>query len=304
VEQTVGVLIAIVSSCLGGSAAAVTRYLGANADPVTLAILRWGIGFLLVLPATVLLRAKWPPRHDWPAVAALGLAFFGLFFIFYNIALEYTTVARATLALSTLPLQTMAVGALLGVEPLTARKSLGVGIAMLGVFAALATGLAVAPAGAWRGEAIMTGAVLCMAFYNVWSRRFIARSSALGFLCVGMGAGAAALILVGVLTGRIAVLESFGTPQWTAGIYLGIGGGALAFILWVMALQRTTPTLVANTMTVNPIAAALLATQLVGEPITLNLVAGLVAVFAGIWIATAGASQKPALGQSTARASD
>ena len=183
-QQTFGVLIAIVSSCLGGSAAAVTRYLGANADPVTLAILRWGIGFALVLPATVLLRAKWPPRRDWSAVAALGLAFFGLFF---NIALEYTTVARATLALSTLPLQTMAVGALLGVEPLTLRKTSGVAIAMLGVFAALATGLAAAPAGAWRGEAIMTGAVLCMAFYNVWSRRFIARSSA---LCVSAWAPA------------------------------------------------------------------------------------------------------------------
>jgi drug/metabolite transporter (DMT)-like permease len=39
-------------------------------------------------------------------------------------------------------------------------------------------------------------------------------------------------------------------------------------------------------MTVNPIAAGLLATQLVGEPITMNLVVGLIAVFAGIWIAT------------------
>jgi drug/metabolite transporter (DMT)-like permease len=39
-------------------------------------------------------------------------------------------------------------------------------------------------------------------------------------------------------------------------------------------------------MTINPIAAALLATQLVGKPITPNLVVGLVAVFAGIWIAT------------------
>jgi drug/metabolite transporter (DMT)-like permease len=44
--------------------------------------------------------------------------------------------------------------------------------------------------------------------------------------------------------------------------------------------------LVANTMTVNPIAAALLATYLVEEPITLNLVVGLIAVFAGIWLAT------------------
>jgi drug/metabolite transporter (DMT)-like permease len=289
VDQTAGVLIAIVSSSLGGSAAAVTRYLAGGTDPITLAILRWGIGFALVLPVTLALKAKWPPRNDWPAVAVLGIAFFGLFFIFYNIALGYTTAARASLALSTLPLQTMIVGALLGIEPLTARKSLGVAIAMLGVFAALMTGLAAAPPGAWRGEAIMTGAVLCMAFYNVWSRAFIVRSSALGFLCVGMGAGAAALILAGVISGRVAVLAGFTAAQWTAGVYLGIGGGALAFILWVMALQRTTPTLVANTMTVNPIAAGLLAAVLVGEPITLNLVGGLIAVFAGIWIATSGA---------------
>jgi drug/metabolite transporter (DMT)-like permease len=287
-NHTIGVLMAIVSSCLGGSAAAVTRYLVGSADAVTLAILRWGIGFLCVLPVALLLRVRWPSRDDWPAVAVLGVCFFGLFFILYNTALFYTTAARASLALSTLPVQTMLVGALLGIEPLSLRKSLGVAIAMLGVFAALASGLSAAPAGAWRGELIMVGAVLCMAFYNVWSRRFIERASALGFLCVGMGAGAAALILVGLVTGRVAVLADFDTAQWIAGVYLGVGGGALAFILWVLALQRTTPTLVANTMTVNPIAAALLAAQLVGEPVTLNLVGGLVAVFAGIFIATTG----------------
>ena len=286
VGERLGVVLAIVSSILGGTAAAVTRYLVGDADPITLAILRWGIGFLCVLPAALLLRVRWPQRSDWLAVAALGLCFFGVFFVLYNIAMAYTTAARASLALSTLPLQTMLVGALLGIEPLTARKSAGVGIAVLGVFAALASGLSAAPVGAWRGELIMTGAVLCMAFYNVWSRPFIQRSSALGFLAVGMGSGAAALILVGALTGRIAILTTFGAPQWLAGIYLGVGGGALAFILWVLALQRATPTRVATTMTVNPIAAGLLATQLVGEPFTLNLVIGLVAVFAGIWLAT------------------
>ena len=111
-------------------------------------------------------------------------------------------------------------------------------------------------------------------------------SSALGFLAVGMGCGAAALVVAGLLTGRLAVLESFTPAQWLAGVYLGVAGGALAFILWVMALQRASPTRVANTMTVNPIAAALLAQQLVGEPLTLDLLLGLVAVFAGIWIAT------------------
>jgi len=286
VGEWVGVAIALLSSALGGTAAAITRYLVGNADPVTLAILRWGIGFGCLLPTALLLKVKWPPRHDWFAVALLGICFFGLFFVLYNIAISFTTAARASLALATLPLHTMMVGALLGVEPLTMRKTLGVCIAILGVFAALASGLSSAPAGAWRGELIMTGAVMCMAFYNVLSRPFMQRSSALGFLTVGMGSGAAALVLVGALTGSFAVLGHLTPPQWIAGICLGVGGGALAFILWMMALQRATPTRVASTMTINPLAAGVLAALLVGEPITASLVVGLVAVFAGIWIAT------------------
>ena len=197
-DHTTGVLIALASSCLGGSAAAVTRYLVGNADPLTLALLRWGIGFLVVLPVALVLRAKLPPRTDWLAVCVLGVCFFGLFFVLYNIAVAYTTAARASLALSTLPLQTMIVAALLGIEPLTARKSLGVAVAMLGVFTALASGLAAAPEGAWRGELIMTGAVLCMAlqcvvaaFYPAVKRARISmrrngrwRSGPLGDRCV------------------------------------------------------------------------------------------------------------------------
>jgi drug/metabolite transporter (DMT)-like permease len=285
-SEWIGVSIALASSCLGGTAAAITRYLVGNTDPVTLAILRWGIGFACLLPTALCLGVRWPPRRDWPAVAGLGLCFFGVFFVLYNVAIGFTTAARASLALATLPLHTMVVGALLGIEPLTIRKTAGVCVAVLGVIAALASGLSAAPSGAWRGELIMTGAVFCMAFYNVWSRPFIQRSSALGFLTVGMGAGAAALVLVGSLTGSVAALGSLSAPQWIAGVYLGVGGGALAFILWVTALERATPTRVASTMTVNPLAAGLLAVQLVGEPITANLVFGLVAVFAGIWIAT------------------
>ena len=284
--EWVGVAIALVSSCLGGTAAAITRYLAGNTDPITMAILRWGIGFCCVLPAALLLKARWPQRKDWPAVAALGFCFFGVFFVLYNIAMSYTTAARASLALATLPLHTMVVGALLGIEPLTKRKSIGVGIAVLGVFAALASGLSSAPPGAWRGELIMTAAVLV---HGVLQRLVppvhpAVECARLSHRRHGHGCGRADP--GGRLTGSVAILSQFGTAQWIAGLYLGIAGGALAFILWVLALERASPTRVANTMTVNPLAAGLLATQLVGEPITPNLVLGLIAVFAGIWIAT------------------
>src|SRR5437763_7871954 len=103
VGEGIGVAMAIVSSCLGGTAAAVTRYLVGSADPITLAILRWGIGFLCLLPTAIMLRVRWPQRRDWLAVAALGLCFFGLFVVIYNIDVGYTMPPGAILALHPLP---------------------------------------------------------------------------------------------------------------------------------------------------------------------------------------------------------
>jgi drug/metabolite transporter (DMT)-like permease len=285
-NETVGVLIAVLSSTFGGTSGAVTRYVVAIIDPVTIAAFRFGIGLLVLLPLALMMRSRFPRGRDWIGSVALGVMFFGVFFVLYNLALAHTTAARGALALSTLPLWTMVVAALLGAEPLTARKTLGVVIAVGGVAIALTAGLAAAPAGAWRGDLIMVGATLCMAFYNVWSRPFIARSSPLGFVTASMGAGAVLLVAVAAARGGFAVAASFSAAHWIAVIYLGAFGGAAAFFLWVLALRLTTPTRVANTMTVNPIAASLLAAVLVGEPIGGTLIVGLIAVGGGIWLAS------------------
>jgi drug/metabolite transporter (DMT)-like permease len=82
------------------------------------------------------------------------------------------------------------------------------------------------------------------------------------------------------------VVAGFASPQWLAIIYLGACGAALSFYLWVYALQYASPTRVTNTITVSPVSSALLAAVLVDEPIGSDLIVGLVAVLAGIWIAT------------------
>ena len=281
-----GVIAAVFSSALGGTAAALTRFTIHASDPVTLAAFRFGIGFVPILALALALGVRWPRGRDWLWVALLGALFFCLFFVIYNVAMSYTTAARGSLALSVLPLTTMLVAALLGREALTRRKSAGVLIAVGGVAAALSAGLGEAPPDAWRGDLVMAAATLCMALYNVWSRPLMQRSSMLGFLAAGMGAGALLSVLLAWQSGGFhAAAANFGAPQWWAIAFLGLFGGAAAFYLWVFALERTTPTRVANTMTVNPIAAALLAAILIGEPIGLELVAGIAAVGLGIWIA-------------------
>jgi drug/metabolite transporter (DMT)-like permease len=263
-----------------------TRYVIGKVDPVTLAALRFGIAFLLILPIALAMRSRWPRGKDWYGVAALGILFFCIFFVLYNTALAYTSAARGSLALATLPVTTMLVGSLLGVEVLTHRKAAGVLLATGGVAVALGTGLATAPAGAWRGDLIMMSATLIMAFYSVWSRTFIERSSRLGFLAAGMAFGAASSVSIAAYTGGVGAVRHFAAPQWAAVIAIALLGGAGSFYLWVYALERTTPTRVTNTMTINPVSASLLAAVLIGEPIGLNLAVGVVAVASGIWIAS------------------
>ena len=48
--SAIGVLIAVLSSTFGGTAAAVTRYVVGAIDPVTIAAFRFGIGVAVLLP--------------------------------------------------------------------------------------------------------------------------------------------------------------------------------------------------------------------------------------------------------------
>lgn len=281
-----GVVAAVFSSGLGGTSIGATRYLVNAIDPLAIGSFRFGIGFLLLLPVALLPGNRWPARRDWTAVAGLGVLYFALFPILFNASLIFTTAARGALALSTLPLLTMVVGAAIGSEALTARKSIGVLIAMLGVAVALLSGLNSAPAGAWRGDLLMVGAALCMALYSIWSKPFITRSGPIPFTTMSMGVGAACLILISCGRGSFTPVAAFGISQWLAATYLGAFGGALTFYLWAFALERTTPTRVAISVTVNPITASLVGAALLHERLGWHLVGGIVTVFAGIWIAT------------------
>ena len=284
--QAAGVLAALLSSAIGGTAIVATRFLAAAFDPITLGAVRFVGGATMLLPIAILARSPWPRRRDWAGTVALGLLFFALFPVLFNAALRFTTAARGALALSTLPVLTMVAAALLGVERLTARKSAGVALAVCGVALALGADLDSAPAGAWRGDLLMLAAASCMALYNVFSRPFIARSSAVAFAACGMAVGGACLLALAAASGGLTHLAAATPAQWLALAHLALVCGALVFFLWAFALSRTTPTLVAISVAVNPLTASVCGALLLSEPIGIGLVAGFMAVILGITVAT------------------
>jgi drug/metabolite transporter (DMT)-like permease len=287
-RERVAVLAAAFSAGLGGVTIAATRLLVAASDPITINAVRFGIAFLVLLAAALVLRAPWPRRADWLAVGLLGVLAFVVFSLLFVAAMQFTISGRAGLAFSTMPLQTMIIAAVFGVQRLTLRRSLGVIVAIAGVATALVAGLQGAPAGAWRGDLIMLAAVSCMSSYVVMSRPVIVRCHPLTFLALGMGAGEIVLLALAAATGGLSSVAGYGLAEWSAMAFLGLGGGVAMFILWVFALGRTGPTQAAVSVVVNPIVAAISGALMLGEPIGPALLIGLGGAFAGLWIATSG----------------
>jgi probable blue pigment (indigoidine) exporter len=65
-------------------------------------------------------------------------------------------------------------------------------------------------------------------------------------------------------------------------VFLGVLGGAVAFLLWTAALTRLTPTQVAVYVNLNPVVAALLGILLLDERRSGPFALGFVAVITGV----------------------
>lgn len=286
--ELLGVLAAVLSSALGGTAIGATRYLSGTLDPVTMGAVRFGGGCGVLCLIAVLRGDRWPEEKDWLGAAGLGLLFFFLFPVLFNLSLRYTTSARGALSLSTLPLLTMLAAGLLGIETPTPKKIIGVTTAMIGVAIALSTSMKDAPPTAWCGDILMFSAACCMALYTVWSRPYVARSGTITFTAFGMGMGSVCLIALSISNGGIVQLATLQPAQLFAAGYLALIGGAAIFFLWAFAVSRTTPTLVAISVTVNPVTASLFGLVILNESIEPSLILGLLAVLAGIGIAYGG----------------
>ncbi len=282
-RETLGILAACLSSLLGGTAVVATRAIIGATDPLTLALMRYAIGVAILLPIALITARAGIARRDIPLLILLGVLFFAIFPALFNASLAYTTAARGSLALSTLPLLTLGVAALAGAERMTIPKLAGVAIAIVGVALALSGELATVTAPeAWRGDLIMVATALCGAVYNVAARPLLRRYPALIFTAWAMLAGTAAL---GLGAGAGQEAPRLGVAGWFVVGYLGVIGAALTFMLWSWALEHTTPTRVAITVTLNPVSSMALGALWLGEPVSARLILGLVAVITGIALA-------------------
>jgi drug/metabolite transporter (DMT)-like permease len=208
---------------------------------------------------------------------------FGLFSWLFAASLQYIPAARAALVLCTQPLLTLAIAAALRRERLTLAKVLGSLIAIGGVAFVLGDHAAAAT-GTLKGDLLMLGAAVTGSVFNVAAGAYLRKYPAMVLASVMAPVGAAALLIVIAASGEWGGLVGFSSAGWLAIAYLMTLGSAGSFYFWIWALEHTSPSRVAVTVTVNPIAAAGLGALILAEPLTWRLLGGLAAIVSGITV--------------------
>jgi drug/metabolite transporter (DMT)-like permease len=277
---------AFIAAILFGASVVAVRVAVRDIPPLTLAILRFGQGsflllFLLLIWARDLLRIR---VSDVPYLLLLGVIFFTIFPVTFNISLRLTEASHGALMLATMPLWSVLLARAAKKERLSTRQICGVLLTFAGVGMVLAErGLTFAGTSlSLAGDALMLVTALCGALYGVLAKRLLIRYNAMTVTAYAMIFGTLLLVPAVFFEDASSAMARMRTDTVMLVLFLGIFGGAIGYFLWTFALTRLSPTQVAVYVNLNPMIATLLGVTLLGENLTGVFIAGLVAVLGGV----------------------
>ena len=245
-------------------------------DGLTLAVDRLWIGAAVYLVANRLCGG----RLSWMTIrlAALGGVTFaadlGLFFV----ALRHTSVADATVIGALQPALVLLVARPLFGESVTAADVALSGAGMLGVCVAV-LGSAPSAGRSVFGDLLAVGALLTFTGYFVASKQARTRLGAVEYQAALLLVAAASLTPAVIVSGHPLLVPRPSDVGWAALIALVPGSGHL-LVNWA---HRSVPIMVVSLLTLGtPIVSIAGAAVLLGEPLTLVQVAGILCALAGV----------------------
>lgn len=263
--------------------------------PVTLAFLRVVLGAVVLL---LVVRYRYPQRNfarrDWYGFAFLGV-WVAVTMSTQFVGTDLTTASEGSLITVLTPAFTVVLGVLVLDETLTRRKTMGMGLALVGTAFVLGGqyDLTTIGAGSIGGIVLLVVASAGWAIYTVWGKPLIRRYSALEtatystVIAVPM---LAVLVPIELSVRDIAVgsLPLTG-PLVAAVLYLGVLSTAVAWYCWYKGLEFADAGTVAVYFFAQPFVGAALGAVFLDESIGPGFVAGGVVMSVGIYlVSTAG----------------
>jgi drug/metabolite transporter (DMT)-like permease len=282
-------LLLSLTSLFWGANTVLGRYVVGHVPPITLAFVRWGGAFLILLPfAAGLLRRDWPViRKHLGVLTLLAATGFSAYNTMAYYGLQYTSAINGLLLQSFGPLcVALWTFALFG-DRLTLRQAGGICVSLSGVLVIICHGsIAVLLGIAFnRGDVWFLIALLIYGFYTAWLRKR-PPIHPISFLAVGMALGALLLVpAVGIeiASGQMMV---FDRESLLTVIYVCIFPSLLGYLFLNRGIELVGANRAAPFMHLSPVFGSVLAIALLGEHFEFYHAVGYALVLAGITIAT------------------
>ena len=233
-------LALVVTMAVWGSSFVVTKLVLDEAGPFAVTALRFGIGFLVLLPFAYRRGFRFRLALE-PAFLLFGFTGVALVYGLQTLALVFTSAANTALISAGVPVVAAVLAKVFLDESIPPARLFGIGLSVLGV--GLVTGTT--PSGTnsgtvLLGNALMVGAVVAYGAYAVQGRalRSGERYPAVVATTASFGAG---LLFLFPLAATEVIL--FGAPDlgargWLVLAYLGAVASALPIFLWNYALRH------------------------------------------------------------------
>jgi drug/metabolite transporter (DMT)-like permease len=267
------------------------RAIRADIPPMTLAFWRWAIALLLVLPlALPHLRTQWPLlKRGWRPILILGILGVGGYNTLAYIALQYTAATNAVLLNSFIPIATIALSWLFLKKHLHRIEGLGVVLSFFGVATIVLRG-DLSTLGSLSlnvGDLWMLGAVLIWAIYTIglqWRPAGVHPMLMLAaFTTVGVVVLAPAYAWE-MASGRHINLH---WGSFASLLYVGIFPSFLGYIFYNRAVAEVGASKASLFIHLMPVFGTILSAIFLNELPVWYHYAGILLIFAGIWLTTA-----------------
>lgn len=286
---------------LAGSNLVVVRLSNRTMPPLYGAGIRFLLASVLLFAWVLVARLPLPTRRELPGTLLFGLLGFAGFFAFGYWALVYLPAGIVGTLAASVPLATVLLAAVQGLERLTARGVTGSVLALMGIGTMIGapaeTAIPLLPVLA------VLAAVACDAEMNVVVKK-LPTGHPIPTNAVAMLTGAAVLLTLSILYGEEWFLPT-DSQSLAVLAYLVTAGSILLFVLFLWTIKRWTATGMSYMFVLMPVVATILGIFILDEPVTTPAVLGGLLVLAGVYVgALSGGETKPTTSGVAAGTSD
>ena len=265
---------------------ALSKFALAEIPSLLLGSVRMSLCALILLPLYFALRkpgANMPTRAQWVKLILLGALGVGANQLLFVVGIARTSVSHGALILPLTPLMTLLLSALLGLEKITPRKLLGMGIAFSGVLV-LQLSKTPSPGASLLGDFILFIGVIAFASYIVLGKRASANFDGLFVNTVGFCASAAMLLPVTVWGVFNFDFSHVTLRAWASLCYMCVFSSIVGYMLYYYVLTHMAPSRLSAFSYLQPVMTTSAAALLLGEPITSSLITAGALVLLGVWV--------------------